>query len=70
VIVDDRTDQTIGRRLRAAKQAGFPLIVVIGQKAMEDVPRFEVFDLLNNQQYDWTDGSVLARLKEYQAVQA
>ncbi|KAJ1521253.1 hypothetical protein ONE63_002936 [Megalurothrips usitatus] len=65
VIVDDRSNLSIGRRLTEARRIGYPLIIVIGKKAIEDIPRFEVFDLNNNQEFDWTDGSVVARLKEY-----
>lgn len=65
VIVDDRTNLSIGRRLREAKRSGYPLIIVIGKKATQDIPRFEVFDLINNQEYEWTDGSLATRLKEY-----
>lgn len=65
VIVDDRTNLSIGRRLAEAKRVGYPLIIVIGKKAVEDIPRFEVYDLISNQEYEWTDGSLATRLKEY-----
>ncbi|XP_034244727.1 probable proline--tRNA ligase, mitochondrial [Thrips palmi] len=65
VIVDDRTNLSIGRRITEAKRSGYPLIIVIGKKAVEDIPRFEVIDLVNNREYEWTDGSLASRLKEY-----
>lgn len=65
VIVDDRANLSIGRRLQEAKRSGYPLIIVIGKKAVEDIPRFEVYDLLNDKEYEWTDGSLASRLKEY-----
>lgn len=65
VIVDDRSNLSIGRRISEAKRIGYPLIIVIGKKAVEDIPRFEVIDLMNNKEYEWTDGSLASRLKEY-----
>lgn len=65
VIVDDRTNLSIGRRIQEAKRIGYPLIIVIGKKAVEDIPQFEVIDLVNNKEYEWTDGSLASRLKEY-----
>ena len=65
IIVDDRTNLSIGRRLQEAKRVGYPLIIVIGRRAIEDIPRFEVYDLINNKEYEWTDGSLATRLKEY-----
>ena len=34
VILDDRQDLTIGRRLTDAKKSGFPTIVIIGKTVM------------------------------------
>ena len=45
ILLDDRCDMTIGRRLLDAKKLGIPVIIVIGKSAMEDVQRFEVHDL-------------------------
>lgn len=42
VVVDDRTQMTIGKRLKDAKILGYPYVVVVGQGALEDTPRFEV----------------------------
>ncbi|XP_014024325.1 probable proline--tRNA ligase, mitochondrial [Salmo salar] len=42
VVLDDRTQMTIGKRLKDASRLGYPYVVVVGQKAAEETPRFEV----------------------------
>ncbi|XP_029489093.2 probable proline--tRNA ligase, mitochondrial [Oncorhynchus nerka] len=42
VVLDDRTQMTIGKRLKDASQLGYPYVVALGQKATEEIPRFEV----------------------------
>ncbi|XP_061636288.1 probable proline--tRNA ligase, mitochondrial [Phyllopteryx taeniolatus] len=42
VVLDDRTQMTIGKRLKDASRLGYPYVVVVGQGALEDTPRFEV----------------------------
>lgn len=42
VILDDRTNMTVGKRLRDAKRLGYPYVVVAGQGALEERPVFEV----------------------------
>lgn len=42
VVLDDRTNMTIGKRLKDASRLGYPYVVVIGQAALEETPRFEV----------------------------
>ncbi|KAL6458154.1 hypothetical protein MHYP_G00333840 [Metynnis hypsauchen] len=42
VVLDDRTQLTIGKRLKDANRLGYPYVVVVGQKAMEEQPVFEV----------------------------
>lgn len=46
IIVDNRTNLTIGKRLMDAKKMGYPLIIVIGSKAAEVEEKFE-FHILN-----------------------
>uniref|UniRef100_A0A8C1KTW7 Probable proline--tRNA ligase, mitochondrial n=1 Tax=Cyprinus carpio TaxID=7962 RepID=A0A8C1KTW7_CYPCA len=41
VVLDDRVQMTIGKRLKDAKILGYPYVVVVGQKALEDLPSFE-----------------------------
>lgn len=42
VVLDDRTQMTIGKRLKDASRLGYPYVVVAGQSAAEETPRFEV----------------------------
>ncbi|KAI1892004.1 hypothetical protein AGOR_G00149530 [Albula goreensis] len=42
VVLDDRTQLTIGKRLKDAGCLGYPYVIVVGQSAAEDLPRFEV----------------------------
>ncbi|KAM9848291.1 putative proline--tRNA ligase, mitochondrial [Aulostomus maculatus] len=42
VILDDRTQMTIGKRMKDASRLGHPYVVVVGQSALEATPRFEV----------------------------
>uniref|UniRef100_A0A671VQ72 Probable proline--tRNA ligase, mitochondrial n=1 Tax=Sparus aurata TaxID=8175 RepID=A0A671VQ72_SPAAU len=42
VVLDDRTQMTIGKRLKDASKLGYPYVIVAGQGALEETPRFEV----------------------------
>ncbi|XP_076055064.1 prolyl-tRNA synthetase 2-like protein, mitochondrial isoform X2 [Oratosquilla oratoria] len=44
IIVDDRSTLTIGKRVLEAKNTGYPFVVIVGKKACEAVPQFEVID--------------------------
>lgn len=54
VLIDDRTQLTIGKRLIEAKRVGYPLIIVVGGRAKEHPPTFELHDLSRNTQFDFT----------------
>ncbi|TNM88254.1 probable proline--tRNA ligase, mitochondrial [Takifugu flavidus] len=42
VVLDDRTQMTIGKRLKDASKLGYPYVIVVGQGALEEPTRFEV----------------------------
>lgn len=42
VVFDDRTQMTIGKRMKDARRLGYPYVVVVGQRALEETPRYEV----------------------------
>ncbi|CAL9696419.1 unnamed protein product [Knipowitschia caucasica] len=42
VVLDDRIHMTIGKRLKDAKRLGYPYVIVVGQGALEEQPKFEV----------------------------
>lgn len=56
VVLDDRTQMTIGKRLKDANKLGYPYVVVAGRRVCEDPPVFEV--------WDQSSGTVLYLTKE------
>lgn len=50
VILDDRSATTIGKKLMEAKRMGYPFVVVVGKKSLEQVPLVELHDLSQNTQ--------------------
>lgn len=42
IVVDDRTNTTIGKRLREIQKLGIPFVIVMGSGVTEDVPMLEV----------------------------
>ncbi|XP_026521709.1 probable proline--tRNA ligase, mitochondrial isoform X1 [Notechis scutatus] len=42
LVLDDRTQFTIGKRLKDADKLGYPFVIVCGKKALDDPPLFEV----------------------------
>ncbi|NXU78463.1 SYPM protein, partial [Oreotrochilus melanogaster] len=42
-VLDDRTQLTIGKRLKDAQKLGYPYVVIAGKKVCEDPPIFEVW---------------------------
>ncbi|XP_036148096.1 probable proline--tRNA ligase, mitochondrial isoform X2 [Monomorium pharaonis] len=47
-ILDDRTHETIGKRLVFARASGYPYIIVIGKPAIQSIPLFELHDVNNS----------------------
>lgn len=44
LVMDDRTQLTIGKRLKDANKLGYPYVVVAGKRVCEDPPVFEVWN--------------------------
>lgn len=42
IVIDDRTQLTIGKRLMEAKRMGYPFVIVLGEKATKDQPQYEL----------------------------
>ncbi|XP_052865609.1 probable proline--tRNA ligase, mitochondrial [Anopheles cruzii] len=60
IIVDDRNQLTIGKRLLDARKMGYPVIVVVGAKASpEGRELFELHNLLDGTQLDLSIGDIL-----------
>ncbi|NXY77863.1 SYPM protein, partial [Glareola pratincola] len=43
-VLDDRTQLTIGKRLKDANKLGYPYVVIAGKRVCEDPPVFEVWN--------------------------
>ncbi|NXE18935.1 SYPM protein, partial [Ardeotis kori] len=43
-VLDDRTQMTIGKRLKDASKLGYPYVVVAGKRVREDPPVFEIWN--------------------------
>ncbi|XP_066582400.1 probable proline--tRNA ligase, mitochondrial isoform X2 [Prorops nasuta] len=50
IILDDRINMTIGRRLVSAQINGYPYVIIIGRTAMQSPPSFEVINMNTKQQ--------------------
>ncbi|KAK7073176.1 prolyl-tRNA synthetase [Halocaridina rubra] len=63
IIVDDRDNLTIGKRVMEAKKTGFPIIVVLGKYACEPIPQFEVIETAREEVHYFTQYQLLDYLK-------
>lgn len=54
ILIDDRQRMTIGKRIVHAKMTGYPFIIVIGSKSLQNPPLVEVIDVYNDTSYDFT----------------
>lgn len=59
VLMDDRDDWTIGKRLKDLSTLGAPYIIVTGKKSKEPVPLFELHDVSQATVTDLTHSEVL-----------
>ncbi|NWX37634.1 SYPM protein, partial [Notiomystis cincta] len=65
-VLDDRTQLTIGKRLKDAQRLGYPYVVVAGKRVCEDPPVFEVWDQNTGQVLFLTREGVIELLSEVQ----
>ncbi|XP_055378534.1 probable proline--tRNA ligase, mitochondrial [Condylostylus longicornis] len=65
VLVDDRTNLTIGKRLLDAKKMGYPNIIIIGSKYVSDDQKIEIFQTKENKSELLEIKDILMLLKEY-----
>ncbi|KAL1426173.1 hypothetical protein MTO96_018433 [Rhipicephalus appendiculatus] len=59
VIMDDRDDWTIGKRLKDLDTLGTPYIIVAGKKTKEPVPLFELYNALEGSTAELTHSELL-----------
>ncbi|PNF23894.1 putative proline--tRNA ligase, mitochondrial [Cryptotermes secundus] len=64
LIIDNRCNMTIGKRLFEAQRTGYPFIVVIGRKALQPVPEFEVHHILMDKKASFNETALIEYLKE------
>lgn len=50
VLLDDRSNLTIGKRLLTAKALGIPFIIAAGRNIIDNMPLFELYRLYNKDQ--------------------
>jgi len=62
VILDDRSSLTVGKKLLEAKRTGYPYIVVVGKKAILDLPMFELHYNYQNVKIETTASDILSQL--------
>lgn len=43
VLIDDRSNLTVGKRLLTAKAIGIPFVIVAGRNILEEKPKFELY---------------------------
>lgn len=65
-VLDDRTQMTIGKRLKDAKKLGYPYVVIAGKRACEDPPVFEVWDQNSGEVLYLTKEGVIELLSKVQ----
>ncbi|XP_058805334.1 probable proline--tRNA ligase, mitochondrial [Phymastichus coffea] len=63
VIIDDRTQMTIGRRFIDARRFGYPYVIIIGKHSLNAIPLLEVHDVYNASRVDLEFVDVLSYLK-------
>ncbi|KAL3276765.1 hypothetical protein HHI36_012132 [Cryptolaemus montrouzieri] len=64
ILVDDRTDLTIGRRNIQGKKMGYPFIIVLGNRIKEDPVLFELHDVNGGIQVDLAFEDLLTYINE------
>lgn len=65
VIVDDRDWMTLGKRVMEARRVGYPLVIVLGKKAANDVPTFELINSYTRETNMFSQIQLLQYLREF-----
>ncbi|NXP52503.1 SYPM protein, partial [Heliornis fulica] len=65
-VLDDRTQLTIGKRLKDANKLGYPYVVVAGKRVCEDPPVFEIWDQNSGEVLFLTKEGVIELLSKVQ----
>lgn len=65
IVVDDRQNFTIGKRFLDAKKLGYPVIIVVGAKACENEPKFEIHLTNENQTTNLNYNDLIVFINDY-----
>ncbi|KFQ39755.1 hypothetical protein N332_10828, partial [Mesitornis unicolor] len=65
-VLDDRTQLTIGKRLKDANKLGYPYVVIAGKRVCEDPPVFEVWSQNAGKVLFLTKEGIIELLREVQ----
>ncbi|XP_075159774.1 prolyl-tRNA synthetase 2-like protein, mitochondrial [Haematobia irritans] len=60
---DDRKHLTIGKRVMESKRMGYPIVIVVGSKSCEDIPKIEIH--INGKSKDLDLNEALLEISEY-----
>lgn len=64
IMLDDRSNLTIGRRYLEAKRVGYRYIIVINNKSFEDDPLYEFNDVQVNSKVYFTENEIIDYIKK------
>ncbi|KAK2724308.1 probable proline--tRNA ligase, mitochondrial isoform X2 [Artemia franciscana] len=62
ILIDDRTNLTIGKRFMEAKKTGYPFIVIVGKNALDQTPKFELENLVKQTNEQLTFDQLMTHL--------
>ncbi|KAL3868467.1 hypothetical protein ACJMK2_041268 [Sinanodonta woodiana] len=68
ILLDDRTQLTVGKRIKKANEMGLPYIVVVGRKALEEIPLYEVIETSEKRTFFASAEQVLKHMKNIETV--
>ncbi|XP_055676878.1 probable proline--tRNA ligase, mitochondrial [Lutzomyia longipalpis] len=64
-ILDDRNHLTIGKRLLLAKRMGYPFVIVIGSRVVEDPPTLELHLIESGQTMELSPNDIVTELRKH-----
>lgn len=67
-VLDDRDHLTIGKRVKEAHKMGYPYVIVVGKKALESPPVFEVRNHRTGEVHFFSKDGVLSFIQEVQVI--
>lgn len=65
VLIDDRNNLTVGKRLLTAKAIGIPFVIVAGRNIIDSVPKFEMINVYRGEEMLLTQAETLHYLERY-----